>query len=175
MKESDIGRVDRLGPGDLPEVTRLERLCFAYHWTEEQFKLGLERGAFHILGVRVPGGLAAYLAFSLLGGDMEILNLAVDPALRRQGLATRLLHALEAVCREREVTRGFLDVKVSNQAAIDLYGKFGFKQCGVRKKYYPDTGEDALLFSKEYDTDQDPGPAPTADGQAPEAPRPPRR
>lgn len=145
--------VVRLGLADLSEVVRLERACFPYHWTEEQFKLGLGRGAYHVLGIRDGDRLAAYLAFSVIAGEMEILNLAVDPPQRRRGLATRLMAALEEICRARQVVSGFLDVRASNLPAIDLYRKFGFSQCGVRRAYYPDNGEDALLFSREYPND----------------------
>ncbi len=150
MKQVEQWRVVRLDMADLPEVVRLERACFAYHWTEEQFKLGLVRGAYHVLGIKDGERLLAYLAFSIIGPEMEILNLAVDPPYRRQGLGARLLAALEAVCRKKNVAQGFLDVKVSNLPAIDLYRKFGFIQCGVRRNYYPDTGEDALLFSRDF-------------------------
>ncbi|MGE4506795.1 MAG: ribosomal protein S18-alanine N-acetyltransferase [Desulfovibrionaceae bacterium] len=130
-------------------VMELERLCFPYHWTEEQFRLGLERGAFQVLGALDGEALVGYLAFSIILDEMEILNLAVHPAERRRGLGARLLGKLLAVCRERGVRTGFLDVKQSNTPAIDLYLKFGFKKRGVRKRYYPDTGEDALLLSRE--------------------------
>ena len=140
-------QVERLGVGDVAALMSLERLCFAYHWSEDQVRLGLERGAFHVLGIRLGGALAGYLAYSTICDEMEILNLAVHPDRRRRGLARALMAAMLRDCRERGVARGFLDVKVSNLSAIDLYRKFGFKQCGVRKKYYPDTKEDALLFA----------------------------
>ena len=139
--------VERLGAADVEGVMELERRCFAYHWSEEQVRLGLERGAFNVLGVRLQGGLAGYLAYSTICDEMEILNLAVHPDRRRRGIARALMEAMLRDCRERGVAKGFLDVKVSNLSAIDLYRKFGFKQYGVRKRYYPDTKEDALLFS----------------------------
>lgn len=139
-------RVVALGIGDLPGLMRLERRCFDYHWNEEQYRLGLERGAFRILGIIEHGSPVAYLAFSLVAGEMEILNLAVHPSFRRRGLATALLRALFALCRAENAEAGFLDVKRSNAPAIALYARFGFEQYGERKRYYPDTKEDALLF-----------------------------
>ena len=136
----------RLGEPDIPEVMRLESLCFSYRWNLDQFRRGLDAGVFHVLGLDQGGSLAGYLAYSVVGDEMEILNLAVDPDQRRRGLATRLLSAMLEDCAKRKVDRGFLEVKKSNQAAIDLYGKFGFKKVGERKKYYPDTGEDALVL-----------------------------
>lgn len=135
-----------LGPADIRAVMELEALCFAYHWTEEQFRLGLERGAFHILGVRRSGKIVGYIAYSVIQDEMEVMNLAVHPEFRRQGLGATLLDAALGHSRRAGARQGFLDVKESNLPAIDLYRKFGFKQIGVRKRYYPDTLEDALLF-----------------------------
>ena len=138
--------VVRLGAADVDDLMALESLCFDYHWTREQFLLGLERGAYHVFGIRSRGALAAYAAVSIVAGEMEILNIAAHPQQRRKGLATALLRRVFAECRARGVEQGFLDVKASNRAAIDLYRRFGFKQYGVRERYYPDTGEDAVLM-----------------------------
>ncbi|WP_250645478.1 ribosomal protein S18-alanine N-acetyltransferase [Salidesulfovibrio onnuriiensis] len=132
------------------DVIELEKACFAYHWTEEQFRLGLERNAFHIFGVREEGRLVGYLAFSMIVDEMEILNLAVHPDFRRRGLARRLLAAVMDVCREKGMQSGFLDVKESNAPAISLYEDFGFQRNGRRKRYYPDTKEDALLYRYDF-------------------------
>lgn len=136
----------RLRKSDIPAILRLEGLCFSYRWNEEQFRRGLDAGVFHVLGLETGGELSAYLAYSVVEHEMEILNLAVTPELRRRGLASLLLVAMLEDCLQRKVVRGFLEVKKSNRAAIDLYGKFGFKKIGERKKYYPDTGEDALVM-----------------------------
>ncbi|MBU1249356.1 MAG: ribosomal protein S18-alanine N-acetyltransferase [Proteobacteria bacterium] len=141
-------RVERLGPQDMRQVMELEQLCFNYHWTEEQFRLGLEKGAFFVLGIRQGIDIVGYLAYTKVLDEMEILNLAVHPKHRRKGFAARLLSTLLARCREQGVRKGFLDVKASNNPAIDLYLKFGFKKRGVRRKYYPDTGEDAILLDR---------------------------
>ncbi len=135
-----------LGPEDIREVMDLEGLCFAYHWTEEQFRLGLERGAYHILGLRLDGRMVGYAAFYVIEDDMEIMNLAVHPDFRRRGFGAMLLAEVLRHSQAVGAHQGFLDVKESNSPAIDLYRKFGFKQIGVRKRYYPDTHEDALLF-----------------------------
>lgn len=147
-KES--GRIEKLGVEHIHQVMDLERLCFEYHWTEEQFRLGLERQAFFIFGAWDQGNLVGYLAFSMILDEMEILNLAVHPDCRRKGLARRLLAAVMKVCRNKGMKSGFLDVKESNSPAIALYEQFGFLQTGRRKRYYPDTREDALLYSYDF-------------------------
>lgn len=143
-------KVIELGVPDVQELMELEKLCFAYHWTVEQFRLGLERKAFVTLGGREGDQLVGYIAFSLIEDEMEILNLAVHPDFRRRGLGDNLLSEAFCVCRERNIAKSFLDVKASNIAAITLYEKFGYKKIGVRKKYYPDTKEDALLFRYDF-------------------------
>lgn len=150
MNENTVS-IRRLNASHIPEILRLEGLCFSYRWNKEQFRKGLAAGVFHVLGALEGRGLAAYLAYSVVKGEMEILNLAVDPDRRRRGVATRLLAAMLEDCRRRGVRTGFLEVKESNTAAIDLYRKFGFNQLGVRKNYYPDTREDALVFRIDLD------------------------
>jgi len=142
--------VVELGESDVRDLIELEALCFDYHWTREQFLLGLEGGAFKVIGIRLNGVLAGYMAFSLIADEMEILNLAVHPEYRRQGLGEALLSRSLEMCQANGTTKSFLDVKVSNDPALALYQKFGYKKIGVRKKYYPDTKEDALLFRYDF-------------------------
>ncbi|MDD4952221.1 MAG: ribosomal protein S18-alanine N-acetyltransferase [Desulfovibrionaceae bacterium] len=140
--------ITRLGPDDLAAVKGLEGMCFAYHWSEDQLRLGLEKGAYVVLGLKAGGLLLGYIAFSLAADEMEVLNLAVHPDHRRRGLGSRLLGAMLEHGEAAGVRCCYLDVKPSNKAAIDLYRNFGFKKYGVRKKYYPDNGEDALLLRR---------------------------
>lgn len=138
--------VATLGVADLGGVMDLERMCFRTRWTREQFLLGLERKAFRILGIHERGVLVAYAAFSVIAGEMELMNIATHPFHRRKGLGKRLLAEVLRLCRAEGVSEGFLEVRRSNTGAIDLYRKFGFMQTGTRKNYYPDNNEDALLF-----------------------------
>jgi ribosomal-protein-alanine N-acetyltransferase len=142
--------VVELGEPDVRELMELEALCFAYHWTREQFLLGLEGEAFKVIGVRRDGVLAGYMAFSLIADEMEVLNLAVHPEYRRQGLGEALLSRSLEISEANGTAKSFLDVKVSNDPALALYRKFGYKKIGVRKKYYPDTREDALLLRYDF-------------------------
>jgi len=138
--------VELLGAADLKGVMDLERMCFRTRWTREQFLLGLARGAFRILGTRERGLLIAYAAFSVIAGELELMNIAVHPFHRRKGLGARLMAEMLRLARAEGVVEGFLEVRRSNAGAIDLYRKFGFIQIGTRKNYYPDNKEDALLF-----------------------------
>lgn len=139
-----------LGESDIDDLIELEKECFNYHWTHEQFLLGLKRKAFKVLGIRTDDGLIGYMAFSLIEDEMEILNLAVRPEYRRHGLGALLLQKSFEICVDKQIRKSFLDVKASNEPALALYRKFGYHQVGVRKKYYPDTKEDALLFRYDF-------------------------
>lgn len=138
-----------LGVADIDAVMELERLCFRTRWTREQFLLGLKHKAFRILGVYERGALIAYVAFSVIDSEMELMNIAVHPFHRRKGLGTLLMGEMLRHCVDMGVTEGFLEVRLSNAAAIDLYRKFGFIQVGTRKNYYPDNNEDALVLRRD--------------------------
>ena len=135
-----------LEQADIPDIMELEQSCFDYHWTEEQYLLGLKKGAFKIIGIYCEQFLVGYLAFSMIVDEMEILNIGVAPEFRRQGLGANLMEGLLQICKENGINKGFLDVKVSNSAARRLYEKYGFAKIGLRKRYYPDTKEDAVLY-----------------------------
>ncbi len=78
--------------------------------------------------------------------EAHITILAVDPAYPRQGLGQAMLYTLLKAAHDRGLERATLEVRASNQAAIALYEKFGFQEAGRRKRYYQDTGEDALIL-----------------------------
>jgi len=143
MVEYSFRRLDR---ADLAELVALERQCFSHPWTEKQFRLGLEGKVFKVFGLEREGALAAYISFYHVGDEMEILNLAVAPDLRRGGLGRRLLRLALAICRRMGVSTARLEARRSNQAALALYGGQGFEPCGVRKGYYPDNKEDAICM-----------------------------
>jgi ribosomal-protein-alanine N-acetyltransferase len=139
----------RLGKNDLDELMALERECFSAPWGREQYALGLEKGAFHVFGLKREGRLAAYASFLAAAGEMEVLNIAVIPEYRRMGLARRLLGLVLGISRALGAKKAFLEVREGNRAARALYEGAGFEQVGLRKGYYPDTGEDALVLGRE--------------------------
>ena len=133
-------------PSDLEALARLEAACFADPWQVADLAPWLDpvRGAVRIAeraGVAGPVGAAV---FALLPGEAELLRVAVEPALRRHGVARELLLAALA-----ELARGgrpdcFLEVRAGNAAALALYERLAFRTVALRRHYYPD-GEDALI------------------------------
>jgi ribosomal-protein-alanine N-acetyltransferase len=89
------------------------------------------------------------VSFHHVVDEMEILNIAVRPELRRRGLGARLLGLALGICAEMGVRLAALEVRTGNAPALALYARFGFVRVGLRRGYYADTGEDAVLMNLE--------------------------
>jgi ribosomal-protein-alanine N-acetyltransferase len=142
---------------DLPQVLAIERQSFPTPWSLSMFVLELSRPSGVCLaaieeGDYTDGGglrranprVLGYLICSRYGDAWHLMNIAVDPAVRRRGLATSLLE--EMLARAGSDAAYTLEVRTSNDGAIRLYARFGFRSAGVRTRYYQDTGEDALIM-----------------------------
>jgi ribosomal-protein-alanine N-acetyltransferase len=91
-------------------------------------------------------GVAGFLVGRMAADEFEILNLAISPAHRRKGIASKLLEKALEMSRGRGSRQAFLEVRASNAAAIGLYRRHGFTECGRRKSYYSDPSEDCLIL-----------------------------
>lgn len=147
-------RVMALDKAGLPELVELERLCFSVPWSAKQYETVLGNEAFRLFGIRRDGALVGYLTLYAAAWEMEVLNIAVHPAHRRRGHARALLSHVLHLCRKMGIKRGYLEVRRSNVAAQNLYGSFGFAEVGVRKRYYPDNREDAIIMRLELAPDE---------------------
>lgn len=136
-------------PDDVPSVVAIEHLMYPFPWTEGIFRDCLAVGCQGYV-VEQDGRVVGYAMLSSGAGEAHILNLCVDAPFSRKGYGRRLLrHCLDVISRQ-DVNRVFLEVRVSNYAAIGLYRGTGFKQVGRRRDYYPDVGgqrEDALVLA----------------------------
>jgi len=131
----------------LRSVLRIEQAVYPRPWSMGLFmsELGY-RGSRVYLVVRVKGTVVGYGGVMLVTDDGHITTLADDPAWHRQHLGTRLLHALATAAIERGAKNLTLEVRASNQAAQELYRSFGFAPAGIRKGYYVETKEDAIIM-----------------------------
>ena len=137
--------INRLTYADLPQVIAIERRAFPTPWSLAMFVLELSKPSGICLAARRDGRMCGYLVCSRYDTVWHIMNVAVDPDDRRTGVATTLLGALlERVGDNR--ARYTLEVRQSNLAAIELYQRFGFRTAGLRRRYYQDNGEDALIM-----------------------------
>jgi ribosomal-protein-alanine N-acetyltransferase len=142
---SDEPEIRRLTYADLPQVIAVERRAFPTPWSLAMFVLELSKPSGICLAARRGGRLAGYLVCSRYDTVWHIMNVAVDPDDRRTGIATAMLRELLVRVGDRGA-RFTLEVRRSNTAAIALYERFGFKAAGMRRRYYQDNGEDALIM-----------------------------
>jgi ribosomal-protein-alanine N-acetyltransferase len=140
---------------DLSAVVELERLSFTLPWSENAFRYELENPASRAWVVEKDGQVVASLVLWLVLDEAHIATVAVHPDHRRQGIARALLlHALRAAWNEG-ARQAFLEVRLSNLAAQELYRQLGFEISGRRPRYYHDNHEDALLMTLKEDTMQE--------------------
>jgi [ribosomal protein S18]-alanine N-acetyltransferase len=141
--------VRRLTYADLPQVVAIERRAFTSPWSLAMFVLELSKPSGICLAAEIPGPagepeLGGYLICSRYDTVWHVMNVAVDPTQRRRGIATALLRAL--LNRIEDAAQLTLEVRRSNGGAITLYESFGFRSAGVRRRYYQDNGEDAIVM-----------------------------
>jgi [ribosomal protein S18]-alanine N-acetyltransferase len=133
-------------------LAQIDKRASDYPWSSQQFESGCDatRVSERILVLEDAGAIAGFVVYSTVLDEGSILNLAVDPARQRRGLATRLLVAAQEAMRGAGVRRCQLEVRQSNEGAISLYSEIGFVVDGARKNYYRSPGgrEGALLMSK---------------------------
>jgi ribosomal-protein-alanine N-acetyltransferase len=145
-------RVDirRLTLGDLSDIERIEQRVYPTPWSRSMFAGELAKPSSICLGAfDDEGRLAGYLIVSRYVDAWHIMNVAVDDLVRRSGIASRLLDALFELTAG-DTNRGYtLEVRITNKGAIALYERFGFERSGVRRGYYTDNREDALIMWKD--------------------------
>jgi len=135
--------------GDLDAVTALERVCFSDPWSRQSFESEIDDPD-NIHWARVAlrdERLAGYVIGWFVLDEAHVANLAVAPMYRFLGLGRRLLLLSIGEARRRQARWLGLEVRPSNAAALALYQGLGFRLTGVRKRYYRDNGEDALVLT----------------------------
>jgi [ribosomal protein S18]-alanine N-acetyltransferase len=137
--------IRRLSYSDLPQVIAIERRSFPTPWSLAMFVLELSKPSGVCLAATIDGTLVGYLVCSRYDQVWHLMNVAVDPDRRREGIASTL------ITRLFERTGGdkaqyTLEVRLSNHGGIALYEGFGFRAAGTRRRYYQDNGEDALIM-----------------------------
>ena len=129
---------------DLPSVLSIERRAFGTPWSLAMFVLELSKPSGICLAGSDERGLVGYLICSRYADVWHVMNVAVAPGRRREGLATQLLERLfEEAGPDARYT---LEVRTSNRGAIAMYERFGFRSAGHRRRYYHDNGEDAVIM-----------------------------
>ena len=137
-------RLRRLAYSDLPSVLAIERRSFGTPWSLAMFVLELSKPSGICLAAVRDDRLIGYLVCSRYADVWHLMNIAVHPEVRREGVARSLLEQL--FTEAGDDARYTLEVRTSNQGAIAMYERFGFRRAGHRRRYYHDNGEDALIM-----------------------------
>jgi ribosomal-protein-alanine N-acetyltransferase len=134
---------------DLAQVSDIERRSYEFPWSHGVFRDCLLAG-YHCLVIDRGGIVVGYGILSIAAGEAHVLNLCVDPNYRQLGYADRMLEDMLDRARRTEVGEMFLEVRPSNETAIALYRKYGFRQIAYRPAYYQarEGREDAAVLSK---------------------------
>jgi|JI7StandDraft_1071085.scaffolds.fasta_scaffold11134_2 ribosomal-protein-alanine N-acetyltransferase len=148
-KKSNLVEISALTLSDLEQVMEIEPVAFgSHHWSRQSFTNELTNSTGHYFAARdcQDKRILGYSGFWLIGEEAHITTLAVHPDFRRLHVGERLL--VNDIIQARRVGADWitLEVRVSNESAQRLYGKYSFRSLGVRRNYYQDNGEDALVL-----------------------------
>ena len=141
----------RMSISDVPAVAELERKCFSDPWSERSVAAELENPLSLWLVALLGRTVVGYVGSQSVMEQADMMNIAVNPDYRRQGIAESLIERLVSELKDKQVSSLTLEVRASNAPAIALYRKLGFIQVGKRPNYYRNPREDALILRKEWD------------------------
>ena len=136
-----------LNQDDIEDILKIEHESFSLPWTREAFQNEFTINQFAVyLGLEDDGKLIGYCGVWIIIDESHITNIAVLPEYRGRKLGEALMRKVMEMAVEREVKTMTLEVRVSNEVAQSLYRKLGFQDGGIRKNYYTDNQEDALVM-----------------------------
>ena len=141
--------IRKMNLGDITAIAELEKICFSDPWSENSIASEVENPLSYWLVAEVDGVVAGYVGSQTVLDASDMMNLAVSPDYRRQGIGQALVNALVEHLQKNRVIALLLEVRVSNAPAIALYESLGFELVGRRPKYYHNPREDAFILRKE--------------------------
>ncbi|MEL7657765.1 MAG: ribosomal protein S18-alanine N-acetyltransferase [Bacillota bacterium] len=132
---------------DIKPMAEMDILCFSAPWSEVSFEKEIKENklALYIIA-EINGRMVGYAGLWCIVDEGHITNVAVHPDFRRRGIGEALVSVLLEHTIKNGIASHTLEVRASNDAAISLYTKFGFQPAGLRKNYYEDNGEDAIIM-----------------------------
>lgn len=148
-----------LSEEDIPQMAEMEKLYFGQPWSEASIGHYMEQGNTLFLAAKDMNGseprLAGYCALLCVLDEADLVSIAVDEKYREMGIAGELLDIAYGMLKDAGVFKIHLEVRESNFPAISLYEKEGFERVGLRKGFYDKPKEDALLYTKILQVEQD--------------------
>ena len=140
----------KMDESHVSQIAALEKLCFSQPWSEKSIASELENPLSVWLVVEINDSLVGYIGSQSVLGESDVMNVAVSPDYRRQGIGEALVLALVEELKRLGNHCLSLEVRPSNEPARALYEKLGFAQVGRRPNYYRNPKEDALVLRKEW-------------------------
>ena len=135
---------------DIDEILSIEQLCYGnHHWSYESFLSELNNKISSYICAQYDNKCIGYMGIWKIVSEAHVTNLSVHPDFQNKKVAHNLLLTSIDICYDEKIKFITLEVRKSNEKAIHLYEKFGFKSLGYRKKYYQDNNEDALIMWSE--------------------------
>lgn len=134
----------------VPQIAELEKLCFNDPWSENSIASELNNRLSLWFVAIEEEKVAGYVGSQTVLGETDMMNIAVHPDYRKQGIATLLIRKLIDALASKESHSLMLEVRASNDPAISVYKNLGFTEVGRRKNYYRNPREDALILRKEW-------------------------
>ena len=132
---------------DIKPMAEMDILCFSAPWSEVSFEKEIKENHLALYIVAEIGErMVGYAGLWCIVDEGHITNVAVHPDFRRRGIGEALVSVLLEYTVKKGILSHTLEVRASNEAAISLYTKFGFQPAGLRKNYYEDNGEDAIIM-----------------------------
>lgn len=143
-------RLEKMTDAHVAQISELEKLCFSDPWSKKSVASELENSLALWLVALDGATIAGYIGSQSVGEEADMMNVAVHPDYRRQGIARVLVTGLVCALAEKGVKSLALEVRQSNAPAIALYEQLGFVQVGLRPNYYRNPKENALILRKEW-------------------------
>jgi [ribosomal protein S18]-alanine N-acetyltransferase len=140
------GIIRQMDMNDIDRIMEIERKSFIASWSKTMFEEIICSPVSRGLVIEHNNTIVGYIVFYTVYVEAHVMNLAVDPAERKQGYARQMLDQALKFFRENNISECYLEVREHNRVAQELYEHFGFEVIGRRKKYYPETNEDALVM-----------------------------
>jgi ribosomal-protein-alanine N-acetyltransferase len=141
-------------------ILAIEKVSFPSPWTSEAFREEVQRSFSSLWVFLDKEEVRGYICFWSMAGELHLMNIAVHPERRREGLGRTLLEKMIITGIREGAECALLEVRPSNTPARALYKKAGFHEIGRRTRYYRDTGEDAILMALQLKPSGDAGPRP---------------
>ena len=143
--------IEKMNSSHVAQIAQLEKICFSDPWSEKSVASELDNKLAFWLVAAEGDTVAGYIGSQTVIDETDMMNLAVHPDFRRQGIAEALVNTLVENLKKMGSRCLTLEVRASNAPAIALYEKLGFAEIGRRKNYYRNPREDALILRKEWE------------------------